>query len=176
MKDKTDKYGLGGLIGTGLGIAVGTPLGNPMLGAQLGGMAGNMVEGAVSKPKGQPSGNSLQYTPSSYGYMYGGVPTYELAYGGTKPKTKKMGKGGAVRFKGPSHEKGGVKLSKNVEVEGGETMDKIGKKDYIFSRRLTVPGSNMNFADMHASLVAGKASKKDIANLAFMQEKVAGRL
>lgn len=45
-------------------------------------------------------------------------------------------------FNGASHENGGIKLTEDAEVEGGETS----YKDYVFSDTLKVPGKNITFA------------------------------
>lgn len=84
----------------------------------------------------------------------------------------------AVEFIGRSHEKGGVTIDKNTEVEGGETMDQVamnnnGKQDYIFSKYLKLGGKS--FAQRHKEILKGSGSQAEIQQLAAMQEKVAGR-
>jgi hypothetical protein len=84
----------------------------------------------------------------------------------------------AVEFKGRSHEKGGVTIDKNTEVEGGETMDQVAmnnnsKQDYIFSKYLKLGGKS--FAQRHKEILKGNGSQAEIQQLAAMQEKVAGR-
>lgn len=88
--------------------------------------------------------------------------------------------GGAVEFVGPKHSKGGIKLDKNTEVEGGETMDKVNMKsnggaagDYIFSDFLKL--GKKTFAQRHKEMLARGASQADIQKLAKMQEEVARR-
>ena len=91
----------------------------------------------------------------------------------------------ALRLHGPSHEGGGVQLAPGHEAEGGETVDFLTKKGqtsrastgtpYIFSKRLTVPGSNLNFAQVHEQLVKRKAGDEAINELANLQEQVSGR-
>lgn len=92
--------------------------------------------------------------------------------------------GTAVEFNGPKHEQGGIRLSSNAEVEGGETMDFIAKKGgsvsrrgvpYIFSDALKVPGSTMSFSKYHKQMVKRGASPEQISSLANRQEKVTGR-
>jgi hypothetical protein len=84
----------------------------------------------------------------------------------------------AVEFVGRSHEKGGVTIDKNTEVEGGETMDQVAmnnnnKQDYIFSKYLKLGGKS--FAQRHKEILKGSGSQADIQQLAAMQEKMAGR-
>lgn len=84
----------------------------------------------------------------------------------------------AVEFIGRSHEKGGVTIDKNTEVEGGETMDQVAmsnnnKQDYIFSKYLKLGGKS--FAQRHKEILKGNGSQAEIQQLASMQEKVAGR-
>jgi GH24 family phage-related lysozyme (muramidase) len=84
----------------------------------------------------------------------------------------------AVEFIGRSHEKGGVTIDKNTEVEGGETMDQVAmnnntKQDYIFSKYLKLGGKS--FAQRHKEILKGSGSQADIQQLAAMQEKMAGR-
>jgi hypothetical protein len=91
----------------------------------------------------------------------------------------------ALLLTGPSHEKGGVQLAPGHEAEGGETVDFLTKKGqttrastgtpYIFSKRLKVPGSNLNFARAHEQLVKRNAGDDAINDLANLQEKVSGR-
>lgn len=82
----------------------------------------------------------------------------------------------AVKFVGKKHNKGGILLDPNTEVEGGETMDKVqfskgNKGDYIFSDYLKLGGRT--FASRHKEMVKKNASQADIQNLAKMQEEVA---
>lgn len=86
--------------------------------------------------------------------------------------------GGAVEFIGPKHAQGGIKLDKNTEVEGGETMDKVGmaaggSKDYIFSDFLKV--GKKSFAQRHKEMLNRGASQAEIQQLAKLQEEVAKR-
>ena len=84
----------------------------------------------------------------------------------------------AVEFIGRSHEKGGVTIDKNTEVEGGETMDQVNmnnnnKQDYIFSKYLKLGGKS--FAQRHKEILKGNGSQAEIQRLAAMQEEAAGR-
>jgi hypothetical protein len=84
----------------------------------------------------------------------------------------------AVEFIGKSHEKGGVTIDKNTEVEGGETMDQVtmnnnNKQDYIFSKYLKLGGKS--FAQRHKEILKGSGSQAEIQRLAAMQEETAGR-
>ena len=85
--------------------------------------------------------------------------------------------GGAVEFVGPKHDKGGIMLDANTEVEGGETMDQIkfarGGQigDYIFSDYLKLNGKT--FAQRHKEMLRNGASQSDVQQLAKMQEEVA---
>lgn len=162
---KKKEKGLGGLIGMGVGTIAGSFLGNPALGAQLGGAAGNMVEGAVTKPE-EVKRPHIPSASGSYGVMEKGgmVPNSVMNIGQD-----------AVKFNGPDHKDGGIPLDEETEVEGGETMDNVEGSDYVFSKKLTVPGSKMSFAQAHEQLVQQNASPEEIKELANLQEKVAGR-
>jgi hypothetical protein len=88
--------------------------------------------------------------------------------------------GGAVEFKGQTHEQGGIMLDKMTEVETGETMDKVnmkksgGKaKDYIFSDYLKLGGKT--FAARHKEILKRGGSQQKIQELAKLQEKKANR-
>ena len=82
----------------------------------------------------------------------------------------------AVKFRGPKHEQGGIPMpERGVEVEGGETMDKVSGQDYVFSQSVKVPGSKMTFAQAHEKLVKSDAPQEAIERLAALQEKVTGR-
>ena len=88
--------------------------------------------------------------------------------------------GGAVEFKGQTHEQGGIMLDQMTEVETGETMDKVnmkksgGKaKDYIFSDYLKLGGKT--FAARHKEILKRGGSQQKIQELAKLQEKKANR-
>lgn len=76
---------------------------------------------------------------------------------------------------GPTHEGGGIDAGNGNEVEGGETMEEIDGKPYVFSDRLKVPGTRLTFAQMHAKLTAGGADGEAMSRLARTQERVSGR-
>lgn len=191
---KSNERGLGGAIGTGLGAIAGGMLGNPMLGAKLGGMAGGLVEGQVKKHEG-PQAPNIPYASTSMGYAQGGYlgnvgkvdfPSVD-AGGRRKSKTKApnisykpesqfkpIGQD-ATKVEGESHEQGGVDLPTGEEVEGDETIDNVSGQDYVFSKRLKVPGSYESFAEVHEQMVKNNASPEAIERLAQMQERVSGR-
>jgi len=86
--------------------------------------------------------------------------------------------GGAVEFVGPKHAQGGIMIDPQTEVEGGETMDKVGMstggaKDYIFSDFLKV--GKKSFAQRHKEMLDRGASQAEIQQLAKLQEEVAQR-
>ena len=119
------------------------------------------------------------------------APNQMMKYGG---KTLPGGKalplpGGAVKFVGNKHDQAGkgsdsgIILDRGdadnpgIEVEGGETMDKVkfadgGSGDYIFSEHLKYKGKK-SFADRHEELLKRNASQKEIQDLAKAQEKAA---
>jgi hypothetical protein len=87
-------------------------------------------------------------------------------------------KGGAVEFKGNSHEKGGILIDPQTEVEGGETMDKVQMKggeesDYIFSDHLKLGGKS--FGQRHKEILKRGGGQREIQNLAKLQELIASR-
>ncbi len=169
-KKTTEEYGLGGLIGTGLGVVAGGFLGNPMLGAKIGGTIGSGVDGVIQNKKyeellkNKGSNNQPMVTSRASGSL--GL----LETGGFLP----IGQD-AVKVVGPSHAKGGVPIGEDAEVEGEETMDSIEGNEYVFSKKLKVPGSDKSFAETHEELVANNATEDEIKALAEVQEEVSGR-
>ena len=95
---------------------------------------------------------------------------YNYATGGMIPLEND-----AVQFVGPEHENGGIRLTDNAEVEGGETMDRVRGDQYIFSNSLTVPGTSRTFAEVHRALLLDRNSTARINSLAALQERVSGR-
>lgn len=89
---------------------------------------------------------------------------------GAKPK---YALGGAIEVKGPRHEQGGVPLA-GKEVEGGETLQKIGRATYVFSDRLRVPGTRETFAERHKALKKEGAPERETLRLVRMQERLNG--
>jgi len=96
--------------------------------------------------------------------------------------------GGAVEFKGNKHFESGngsdsgiilersTKTKQGLEVEDGETMDKVkfadgNNDDYIFSSYLKMGGRS--FADRHKEILRKGGSQKQIQQLAKMQEEKA---
>lgn len=111
---------------------------------------------------------NMQPTSSFYGKTGGKLPGGHIVPIGDD----------AVKFIGPKHSEGGIKLDKHTEVEGGETMDKVmmsgGKpNDYFFSAYLKLGGKS--FAKRHEELVKSGASQKEIQDLAKKQEAVANK-
>lgn len=131
----------------------------------------NAISSSIPEEQKQIKQNTVNYVPSSYG----------MAMGGNVPMNTSINKNSssigqdARKFNGKSHEDGGIDLENNIEVEGKETTDKVGGQDYVFSKRLKVPGTYMNFAEAHEELVKEGASQQEIDRLAKLQEKVAGR-
>jgi hypothetical protein len=100
--------------------------------------------------------------------------TFEAKYGGSIKKlkggvAKPIGKG-AVEYVGRKHEKGGIDLPGNIEVEGGETE----QNDYVFSATLKLPNGE-TYAKAHKKLIKSGATGEEIHQLALSQEAVAGR-
>lgn len=105
-------------------------------------------------------------------YKYGGNPYAEMYLEGGE--INPIGQD-AAKVEGPSHENGGVDVGNNTEVEGGETIDKVGGSDYVFSKRLKVPGTYKTFAEVHEEMVKNNSHPQNIEQLAKIQERVAGR-
>lgn len=169
----TNEYGLGGLIGGGIGAVGGFFAGGPM-GAAMGYSAGSSLGDGAESLIGASGNNKRQRrlrrkeelmnrteTSGNLGFM---------EQGGFLP----IGQD-AVKIQGPSHEEGGVDLGGGVEVEGQETMDKINGNDYVFSKKLKVPGTNKSFAQLHEELINNGANEEEIQALAEVQEEVSGR-
>ncbi|MEX0595731.1 MAG: hypothetical protein WD512_04455, partial [Candidatus Paceibacterota bacterium] len=164
------KLNTGGNIGAGIGATATSfiPGVGPAL-APIGGMIGRSIGSLFGKkrkpPKATPIGRTTQATQ---GYQMGGnLPT----------ATKPIGND-AVRYEGPQHEQGGIPVDQNgnptnpqqatAEVEGNETR----QGDYIFSAELTLPDSDMTFADAHEQLLKKGATEEEIEQLAQLQEQV----
>jgi len=163
-----NKYGLGGLIGSGLGAVGGAFLGNPMMGAKVGGMLGaqfdengNPVD--VKEPRTTGSGTLGSYKNG------GSYKPY--ATGGYASRMD----GGGHKLTGRKHATGGIKMSPEIEAEGGETMTKLNGSGYVFSDRLKVPGTGSTFAKRHEKLMSMNAGKEAVDDLAKTQERVSGR-
>lgn len=115
---------LTGLIGTGLSAI------NPALGA--------IAMPLLNMFSQQPSQilndhfNQVKTSPNPYGYEKGGQLGYE----------------DLIVYNGPSHKEGGIPISNDgnamssgdamAEVEGGETVWRIGDKRYVFSQKLKI--------------------------------------
>jgi len=191
-KQYKDKKNLGGMIGTGVGAIGGSiiPGVGTAFGAQIGGTLGGLADDALSD-------NSPAVRTDVYGYdqgftyagggwvpnmAFGGKMQYQD--GGKPPKSgpswgekgfaKPIGQD-AVKAEGPSHENGGIDIGNNTEIEGGETIDNIDGGNYVFSKRLKVPGTYKTFAKAHEDMVKRGASEIAIKRLAQIQENVAGR-
>lgn len=145
--------------------------------------------------------NTARYFVAPYGYNENTPVNFNISMreGGKVSQYKKGGKkvpggeviplpGGAVEFKGNKHfESGngsdsGIILEKStatkqgVEVENGETMDKVefkdGRKDdYIFSEYLKLGG--VSFAQRHKNILKKGGNQKEIQQLAKLQEEKA---
>ena len=96
-------------------------------------------------------------------YAYGGKI---LATGGSLTKIGN----GAVKVKGKKHAQGGVKLNRNVEVEGGETIANVQGTPFVFSDRVKVPGQKQSFADLHESAERRGVGERAVADIAAAQE------
>ena len=169
-KYKIKHYNTGGQIGTGIGTAVGSFI--PVPGASaITGMLGGML--------GSRLGRQRQKTPVEIGtasFKYGGnMKKKKYPLGGQLPTTQPIGPG-ATRYEGPSHEQGGIPVGETgqinqtdpvAEVEGGETR----QDDYIFSDELTVPGTDMTFAEAHELLLQEGAGEEEIQQLMQLQEQ-----
>lgn len=118
--------------------------------------------------------SNIPYSASSIGYKYGGKMKY--ATGGGLPITQPL-PGGGKKYNGPRHEQGGIPIDQagnptspdraTAEVEGGETE----QDGYIFSDSLTVPGTQMTFAEAHERMLANNVDKSQIMKLRQMQER-----
>lgn len=131
------QYGNGGEIGSMIGSTVGTAanLIAPGLGSILSpilGSVGSMLGGKVDAKKSMRerlSQSTINTNP--YGYENGGYIT---------------GKEDLAIYTGNSHSQGGIGITENgiptynpmAEVEGNETVLRIGKKSHIFSKKLKV--------------------------------------
>jgi len=161
------------LTGTVLGAAAAPFTGGLSLqaGMALGSTAGSVAKGIKQQAQGPQKRRRGRIPPQMRG-GYVGTPGYiQGGAGGSYTRAK----GGALMVKGRSHEDGGIKVSGNAEIEGGESLGRVGGKGHAFSKRLKVPGTDMTFADMHQQLTKRGASQDRINQLADLQAQVAGR-
>lgn len=105
-------------------------------------------------------------------------------FGGTPAGPTSFANGGILtKFEGNTHEQGGIKLGED-EVEGNETMMPMdAQSDFIFSDRITYPGTKQSFATKSKKIESkyklrpndpyGKKSQElELRNLAMQQEEV----
>lgn len=154
-------YASGGQIGS---VIQGT-MGGAGAGAALGpwGMAaGAVIGGGASYLQNNQGGQQMAQLPAQ------GLGSQSLSFAGG---------GDMINFEGASHEQGGIQLSPQVEVEGGETMI----DDYIYSDRIKPKGSKKTYADLSKSIndkykmrtgdkLADDARKKELTTLRDEQE------
>jgi hypothetical protein len=118
VEGSAKKFGMGGDVGGTIGAIGGSfiPIpGGTIAGAAVGRFIGGLFDND-KRPKVSIAPKVPQLTPPpvSFGYM---------AEGGFVP----IGGGRAIKVTGPSHERGGVMVGDNAEVEGGETIDYLKK-------------------------------------------------
>lgn len=154
-------YSTGGNIGSVAGGLAGNlipiPGVGPALGATLGGLVGNGIESLLTQQQSRPlTPADVNMAGKGMSYQNGGMM---LPVPGARGE-----------FVGPKHSQGGINVA-GKEVEGGETTDVALGSQYVFSKKLKVPGTTLSFADMHKKLIKGGAGQDQIENLARMQEK-----
>ena len=148
----------GGLRAGATGAAAGFQIGSliPIPGANLVGAAAGFIGGATYgtiKDINQAKDDNKDLA-RKYSNYYAGLPkmtsanSYQVRNGGFK--LENGGDKSVNSFNGESHENGGIKLTDNAEVEGGETS----YKDYVFSDSLNVPGKKITFAQVTKRLEA----------------------
>lgn len=184
MKRKKKYYAGGQIreqaINTGASALGQTLIPVPGVGAAIGGMAGKGINALINK--GAPE--IPRPLPPRVSGSHGG----NFKYGGKMKRVKYRNGGatsigpGAQRYNGPSHERGGIPVSQNgqptsqqnavAEVEGDETMQQMNDGAYIFSDELTVPDSDMTFAEAHEMLLQEGVGEEEIEQLRQLQEQV----
>ena len=170
---------LGTTIAPGIGTAIGAGAGLVVGGIQ--GIRENKLaqerEAADMLNRKQDRQTILKNVTDSFyaadmNYGKGNQEARMAAYGGPI----KLSLGGDTIFKGPSHEKGGINIGNNTEVEGGETMTKDG---YVFSDRLTPngvtnKGQGKTFAKLHKKMIKlkdyVKPESKEASGLNTLEE------
>ncbi len=143
------QYGFGGwlqenagTIGQVAGTIGGSFLGMPGLGGKVGGAIGGQVQGNYQENQQQE------------------LLTQQLNQTAIQDTMKKQmaaqgqyGQGGDLnditQYNGPSHNQGGIALGNTgKEVEGEETRGIMDTKDFIFSDKIKVPGTDDTYADV----------------------------
>lgn len=174
VKSNGAAIGSGALKGAGTGAAIGSVV--PVIGTAVGAVVGGVVGGVSglvnnNKNKKLQQGADFQNAYLSNQKSAARLATYDTIgsnanqiyakYGGAVPI--KYVQGGDLKelsndneqIEGASHAQGGVKLSPEVEVEGGETLNTSGKEPFVFSEKL-------GFAQLHKPIARaiGKLEKK----------------
>jgi hypothetical protein len=141
------------------------------IGSAAGGMYkdfSNMGDDEKDKDKNKGMGNSMS------GMRYGGKIKYQM--GGQMP----MEGMGLNELMGPTHNEGGMTISPETEVEGGETI--LEAESYVFSDSIKVPGKNKTFAQESKSIknkyklrpddkLSKESSEAELEALMNMQEE-----
>ena len=170
---------LGTIGGSALkGAAAGAALGP--WGAAVGGVIGAGV-GVFQNKKNQEEAEERNKLIIA-GQVTGDATKFQQA------NTRVMAEGGSLnqgatitQYNGPVHEQGGIKLTDDIEVEGGEVRGIGSTKDYIFSDTLKPQGSKKTYADlskaiekafkgMESDRYGNEAKNKKLKDLAEQQE------
>lgn len=128
----------------------------PGLGMVAGGINKNLD--AMQQPK--ESSAQVSYVNPRYSKAGGKMNNIKYVKGGTLHRLSSTG----VYANGNSHKEGGIKLNKEVEVEGGEGIHQIGKNTVVSSDSLQDPNSGRTFAEMMTELEAQKGKLEVLLN------------
>ncbi len=114
-------------------------------------LTSGQVEG-VTNAGIQLAGLIMDYNKPTTGYSYVAAKGMKIAKSG---KLDKMSSD-TFDISGKSHAEGGIPLTPEVEVEGGETAKDTPSELRIYSDKLKVPGTKKTFADLHRELAKQK--------------------
>lgn len=104
---------------------------------------------------------NLLNTVGTAGQMYGQANQIaQMFEEGGQMGTPQYSGGGLAAFNGPSHAEGGIPFNGNAEIEKQETVDLA--EQYVYSDKLTVPGSKNKTFAKESKKYKGKETDDDI--------------
>lgn len=149
------------------------------------GMNASMIKGGFNLITGRTGNRLKNYRQDKIVNDYNMTSMNNDISGYTDQSQVTFANGGDLSMlEGPSHAEGGIQLTPEAEVEGGETK----KQDYIFSDRLIIPGKKTTFAQRSKQInkmylgkrpndpISKQAEERELAVLQDMQEITRGEI
>jgi len=162
---------IGSVLGAGIGTIIAPGIGTS-IGAQLGGGLGNLGGSIGSNPEEEAALEQQKQAAIQQSLQASQTANTMYAMGGQ-----------ISEFEGPKHEQGGLPLTQNAEVEGGETKGTMSTEKFVFSDRLKPKGSKKTFANLSKEIekkyegmdndkYALESKDKELQELATKQESL----